>query len=298
MFLHLFGASTPSGEALRQLLHSGHSDYNLTPYSRSDHSFQFADLSDPSGFIPAGEPGFPGFWISFAPIWLFAPFLHSLVNKHPERLVGLRGVIACSSSSAITKRFAANRFDQELVEKLITAEDELLDICKSLGIICRILRPTLIYGRVGDYVDNNLNQLLQLMRRLPLLPLPFHTGMRQPIHARQLASVTLALVDKLTTTDSELELPLRIALGGDSQLSYAAMLHALQQSLPNSDPARRCRLVSLPTRLFQLCAVPLILHSPKAFEAVLRIGADLSGFIPCHQLLGEYPRPFPLPDLR
>jgi hypothetical protein len=30
---------------------------------------------------------------------------------------------------------------------------------------------------------------------------------------------------------------------------------------------------------------------------VLRMGADLAGFTPAHQLLGESPQPFPLPDL-
>jgi hypothetical protein len=40
----------------------------------------------------------------------------------------------------------------------------------------------------------------------------------------------------------------------------------------------------------------LLLRSPKAFEAVLRMGVDLAGFPPAHQLLVESPQPFPLPD--
>jgi len=72
------------------------------------------------------------------------------------------------------------------------------------------------------------------------------------------------------------------------------MLRALQQSLPNADPARRCRVLLLPTRLFQAAAAPLLLHSPKSFEAVMRMSSDLSGFTPAHQLLKAKPQPFPV----
>jgi hypothetical protein len=89
-------------------------------------------------------------------------------------------------------------------------------------------------------------------------------------------------------------LPARIALGGDTTLSYADMIRALQQAQPPGDPARRCRLLPVPNRLFFLLAAPLLLRSPKAFEAVLRIGADLAGFTPAHQLLGREPESFPV----
>ena len=224
----------------------------------------------------------------------FADFIEQLALYHPQRIHGLRGVIACSSSSVITKRFAVNSFDRELVERLVTAEDQLIATCGRLQIPCSILRPTLIYGCVGPYVDRNLSKLIVLMRRLPFLPLPALTGMRQPIHASQLAAVVLELVRQFTTTGLDPSLPQRIALGGDSELSYASMLLALQQSLPHTDPARRCRVLALPSRLFYAAASPLIFQSPKVFEAVLRIGSDLSGFTPVYHLLNAKPQPFPV----
>lgn len=297
MHLHLFGAQTPTGEALNQQLCSTHSAFPLVAYSRRDPSLLPADFSDPAAFRPGGEPGAPGLWISFGPIWLLAPFLEQLALEHPDCLQSLRGVIACSSSSAITKRFAANRFDRELVARLTTAEDQLIATCRRLELPCRILRPTLIYGRVGPYVDRNLSRLIGLMRRLPLLPLPTHTGLRQPIHASQLAAVALELVCQFTNSGWDPQLPQCIALGGDSELSYAAMLRALQLSLPDTDPARRCRVLSIPTRLFYTAASPLLMQSPKTFEAVLRMGSDLSGFTPSHQLLKAKPQPFPVSPL-
>lgn len=292
--IHLFGAQTPTGEAIKHQLHSNNAKFQLVAYSRQDPSLFFADFCDPGSFFPGGDPSAPGIWISFGPIWLLAPFLEQLALEHSECLQNLRCVIACSSSSAITKRFATNGFDRELVSRLTTAEDQLIATCSRLALPCRILRPTLIYGRVGTYVDRNLSRLHGLMCRLPLLPLPAHTGMRQPIHASQLGGVALELARQFASNGWDPQQPQRIALGGDSELSYAAMLRTLQEALPQTDPARRCRLLSLPNRLFYAAAAPLLLKSPKAFEAVLRIGSDLSGFTPSFQLLNAKPQSFPV----
>ena len=293
MQLHLFGAATPSGEALCLLAAQVEPDWQMQVYSRRLAGAKRCDFADPAGFLPAGV-GIPSLWISFGPIWLLAPFLEQLAQHHPERLQDLRGLIACSSSSALTKRFAANNFDRALVARLISAEDQLLATCRHLDVPCRILRPSLIYGQVGIYGDRNLSRLLALMRRLPLLALPTQTGLRQPIHASQLAAVALELAQQMLGPGLDSSLPERIALGGDSQISYKAMLQALQQASPSNDPARNCRICEIPNRLFFLLATPLLLRSPKAFEAVLRIGADLAGFTPSHQLLDQPPQPFPV----
>ena len=293
MTLHCFGVATPSGEAPREL-----ASLDLVGYSRkasvSSTWLHPADLNDDSAFHPAGRPSGLAIWISFGPIWLLAPFLEHLAQQHHKRLKNLCGLIACSSSSAITKRFAFIDFDRALVARLVNAEDQLLATCRRLQVPCSILQPTLIYGKAGPYGDRNLSKLLQLLRRLPCLPLPVETGLRQPIHASQLAAVALELAQQMISPGLNPALPERIALGGDSEISYKAMLQALQQALPANDPARHCYICEIPNRLFFLLAAPLLLRSPKAFEAVLRIGADLAGFTPCHQLLGQPPQPFPV----
>ena len=294
MQIHLFGAKTPVGESLKQLLCTSLPEISLVAYSRHDSSLNPVDFCHPSVFRPGGDPAAPSLWISFGPIWLLAPFLEQLALDFPERLDNIRGVIACSSSSATTKRFASNRFDRELVNRLTEAEDQLFSTCRELSLPCCILRPTLIYGRVGPYVDGNLSRLIALMRRLPVLPLPVHTGLRQPIHASQLAAVVVELVRQFMTSGCDSLSSQRIALGGDIELSYADMLRALQQSLPHTDPARRCRLLSVPNRLFFFASAALLLYSPKAFEAVLRMGSDLSGFTFAHQLLNSKPQSFPV----
>ena len=293
MELHLFGAATPTGEAFRQQAANADLPWTLHAYSRRSAAIP-ADFTTPAAFVPAGNPGAPALWISFGPAWLLAPFLEQLALEHPDRLAGLRGLIACSSSSAITKRFATNRFDRELVARLNGAEDKLLATCRRLQVPCHILQPTLIYGQAGPYGDRNLSKLLQLLRRLPCLPLPTETGLRQPIHASQLAAVALHIAEQLRGPGCDPSLPERITLGGDNTLTYASMISALQHAQPADDPASRCRLLPIPNRLFFSLAAPLLLRSPKGFEAVLRMGANLSGFTPAHQLLGREPQPFPV----
>lgn len=299
--LHLFGLATPSGEAFRRLAALDLPESVITSYSRKPRQCSsgncIVDFRAPFSFQPSVEPGSLAIWISFAPIWLLAPFLEQLASSYPERLSGLCGLVACSSSSVITKRFAANRFDKELVVRLARAEDQLLATCRRLDVRCHILRPALIYGQVGPYGDRNFSQLLNLMRRLPLIPIPSDSGLRQPIHASQLAAVALYLVQQLSETGSQSSFPERIDVGGDSILDYQAMLRALQQAQPPGDTACRCLLLPIPNRLFFLLAAPLLIRSPKAFEAVMRMSANLSGFTPAHQFLGGEPQPFPVMPL-
>lgn len=300
--IHLFGAATPSGQAFRQLVTSENPQSELFVYSRKASTSNYSligDFSQPSEFQLGGDPSVPAILISFAPIWLLAPFLGCLASSHPQRLKGLTCLIACSSSSVLTKRFAANHCDRELVTQLAIAEGQLLAICSTINVRCNILRPTLVYGHVGDYADKNLSRLLKFMRSSPVLPIPLNTGFRQPIHAFQLAGVAFKLMHQLESAALKSDSIVAsaqgeiVTIGGDQTLTYRDMLRALQHSQPVGDPARRCLLLSIPNNLFFFLAAPLLLVSPKLFEAVLRIAADLAGFLPSHQLLDQSPKPFP-----
>jgi len=290
----LFGATSPSGLAF--LLGAGSLSVTVAgrrrPQGFADGPFQLCDLQAADSL----EQPLAGTLVSFAPLWDLAPFLARLAEQHPERLAGVRAVVACSSSSVITKRFAFNRFDRDLVQRLSASQDLLIRTCNDLGLPCRIVAPTLIYGQVGAYGDRNLSQLLRWMRRSPLLPIPADTGLRQPIHASQLAAVVrkvaMDLVGSPGTPTAEV-----IAVGGDDTLSYYELLRRLQQQCDPSDRARCCRLVTLPGWLFRGLAAPLLVTAPKRFEAVMRMQVDLSGFLPAHGLVGEEPRPFPVPAL-
>jgi hypothetical protein len=292
----LFGASTPSGAALRHLAAARELRVlgRRCPPDLAEQRFIPVDLTaPPPARLPLG-----GVIISFAPLWHLAPFLAGLLKT--DRSMGSAGtdlpaaVVACSSSSVLTKRFAANAEDQALVRRLRQAETTLEESCQALAIPCRIIRPTLIYGEAGGYRDRNLSVLLKLMGRLPVLPLPSRTGLRQPIHARQLAAVSLLLADQPDRW------PGPLTLGGDDTLTYAAMLERLRAeawAINPRDPAGRCRLLPVPAALFHLLAAPLLPWKPKLFEAVLRIEADLAGFTTAHSLLQTPAERFPVHPL-
>jgi len=293
MRIHLLGASTPTGAAFRKLSSKQASGVELVAYSRSDPAMERLNLCDPSSLTSmvcrTGDV-----LISFAPIWLLAAFVQHARRLRPGLLDGLAGIVACSSSSALTKRFACNRFDRDLVKRLREAESSLSMESHALGVPLRILSPTLIYGACGSCGDRNLSRLIGLMRLLPFLPLPAPSGLRQPIHISQLASVAWQQANDMACSRILCSLDGPIVLGGDETLSYHDMLLRLQQALPPDDPARHCRIWALPQRLFFAAASPLQLISPKTFEAVLRMGADLAGFTPTHELLQQPEQTFPV----
>ena len=88
--LHCFGAATTSGEALRQLCECDAFGYSRNSSSGSDWLYP-ADLTDPSGFQFASSLDSHSILVSFAPIWLFAPFLESLASQDPDHLRRLGG---------------------------------------------------------------------------------------------------------------------------------------------------------------------------------------------------------------
>ncbi|MCT0229505.1 hypothetical protein KQ306_01330 [Synechococcus sp. CS-1324] len=298
--LLIFGATTPAGDAfLRQAM-------TLQPGLQPSPELSVAGRRPPPDhpglpFLPcelSSEAAAASAWpdrsqatgplvvVSFAPIWHLAPFLNRQLAAQPPP--GLRGVVACSSSSVLTKRFASNGFDRALVGRLQRAEAELQASCKRHGLACQILQPTLIYGRSGSYADRNLSRLATALGRYPWLPVPDPSGLRQPIHCAQLAAAALHLALAQLRDDQGLDLPSHLPIGGDDTLSYRAMLERLAPAT-----GRTNRLLPVPARLIYALAAPLLLVSPKRFEAVLRMGADLCGFLPVHELLGRPPAAFP-----
>ena len=298
----LFGASSLCGEALlaqlppqARLICPGR---NRPPAAGIDRRIVWlpCDLADtrPAALerLAVELPDESQDWLSFAPIWLFAPFLAALADAHPQRLGRLRALVACSSSSVITKRFAANRFDLDLVVRLSGAQRQLEQLCAAHALPLCVLAPTLIHGRSAHFADRNVETLRLLMHRLPLLPLPYPSGLRQPIAASDLVQVALAQLHRLRT--AKIPSDSLLAIGGDETLSYRQLLERIQAG---DAAAARCRLLPLPARLVVFLASPLVLFAPKTFEAIWRMGADLAGFARPAELLGTPPQPFrPLPE--
>jgi hypothetical protein len=295
MKIILFGSSNPSGSAFIQLCR----DQRLEIWSRRTHKHDniphiFCDLS--SGSLDH-QNILSGVLVSFAPIWLLAFFLESLFRSRCENLHQLRGIVACSSSSYLTKRFSFNEFDKNLSLRLSNAHSSLQDVCRSLSIPCMILAPSLVYGKVDAYSDKNLTRILQIMRIFPIIFLPKITGLRQPIHATQLAKAMKRQTDDIINDQLNFKDSNVIVLGGDETMTYENMIRRITEPLPRNDAAKHCKLLTVPNQLFYLLTMLILPGNPKLFEAIMRTQSNLSGFTKVHQLLKEEPQSFPVSDV-
>ena len=70
--------------------------------------------------------------ISCAPIWDFANFINNLHKKNSNLLNKINSMIVCSSSSVITKKFAFNEFDKDLVKKFELSKINFWKFAKNL----------------------------------------------------------------------------------------------------------------------------------------------------------------------
>lgn len=156
-------------------------------------------------------------------------------RHRPERIV------AFSSTSALTKQDSSDPAERELAARLARAEQALISHCQARHIGWVILRPTLIYG-CG--MDANLSRIAALARRFRLVPLPANaTGLRQPVHAQDLAhGAWLAAC-------STAALGKRYELSGGGAIAYAEMV---QRTVACIQP--RGYVVRIPSSLFRLFA--------------------------------------------
>ena len=255
----MFGSTTPAGNAFVKLLNdNGYKD--VYQYSRNINNKKqiYLNMEKPE------ECSFKQFKkssiiISFAPIWITSKFLLGLIKSNPNFLKYIKKIFVCSSSSVLTKRFAFNKFDQELFSKLRDSEKTIVDLCFSLNIKCMVVKPTLVYGSCGKYKDKNFSKLINLMRWLPFIVLPSNSGLRQPISCYQLANVFFNLI-----TNEKYFYSLKsssLVVGGDKTLDYNKMLFLIKNSTKKNDLARKCIFIKIPDYLFIFITFPLSLFS-------------------------------------
>lgn len=293
MTVVLFGSNNPSGA---YFLKSFSSQISLETWGRRPSVHQnvnhfYCDIED-SDFSEI-KP-LKGVLVSFAPIWLLAKFLERIAKKKPQALSDLIGVVACSSSSYVTKRYSFNRKDQLLATSLAEAHSVLSSTCLSIGVYCQILAPTLVYGYIDGFSDKNMSTLIRMMRIFPIIGLPRSSGLRQPIHASQLASVARSKADKMLSRNWDGDEALVLSLGGDEILSYVDMLTRIQKNASVGDSAKRCKIIVVPDKLFYCLAAPILPLNVSIFESIMRINSNLSGFTKTCTILNTSCQGFPI----
>ena len=264
--------------------------YELFCFSRKIKEHIFLDLENENLLSNFSYEN--SFLVSFSPIWLIKNLLIKLDKYNLSTIRTLKGVIAFSSTSAITKKYSTNEFDKKLSKKLISSEEEILSICKKHSIPCIIIRPTIIYGTYKKLEDGNFSVIKKFFNKIPFCIIPSRTGYRQPIHYSQLSKLTYLFLEKLNMSSKLIENRV-IEVGGDEELSYKDLLFKLSIS-SRSLFGRECLLIPIPNKLFYILFSPLIIIKPKFFDEIYRIQSDLSGFPKYSNYTGEIPKSFPI----
>jgi nucleoside-diphosphate-sugar epimerase len=128
----------------------------------------------------------------------------------------LKRAVVFSSTSVITKIDSEIASEREHLKKLADAEQEIAVVCAQNNIGWTILRPTLIYA---EGRDRNITPLSKLIRRFGFMPLVGGApGLRQPVHAEDLASGAISAASSHAAANKFYSLP-----GGET-LTYCEMI--------------------------------------------------------------------------
>lgn len=292
--IHIFGSSSLIGQEIYQYL-SRNSDFEVFCYSRSqtpDNNTFCLDLQSPFAFDFSYMRYFQrNIFLSCCPIWTFSSFLSHVLNESTRLSFDISFVCCLSSSSVVTKSFSSSAYDINLVQLLSDSEKSISSQLHSVGIPLTVLRPSIIYADFTAQNDRNYSNIYSFFG----LPFPFPilvpspSGLRQPIHVKQLAQVVVHFVNEFSF--SRIPATTFLSIGGDDTLSVYSLLSLIKNSRGSFlfSPF----LIKVPHRFYFFLISPFALFAPKIFFELLRFSANLSGFTPCSDILRVAPRRFP-----
>lgn len=205
-----------------------------------------ADLAAPSAAVfPRAD-----ILIHTAPIWVLPKALPAIMAA------GARRAVVFGSQSVFGKRDSLNAAEQAVVDALASGEEKVARLAAEQGLDLTVLRPTMTYG-MG--LDVNITRMAQTIRRFRIVPIsPPASGLRQPVHARDLAEAALAAWDNPATFGRSYN------LGGGDQMSYRAMVERLFVHL------------GLTPRLAPVPFLPQALDVVNRFLPALRINGEVA----------------------
>lgn len=178
--------------------------------------------------------------IHLAHLGLLPPLLSAYGSKEraDTESCGLARVVAFGSTSVFSKQNSGDARERAVAGGLAQAEQDLVSACESWGISWTLLRPTLIYG-CG--IDKNVTVLVNFIRRFGFFPLVGEgRGLRQPVHADDLATACLAVLDLKASYNRAYN------LSGGETLTYRMMVERVFERL-----GKKPRILSIPLPLFR-----------------------------------------------
>jgi nucleoside-diphosphate-sugar epimerase len=208
----VFGASGAIGRFLLPRLLAA--DHDVLAVSREARASGNARLRWAKGDLPRNDPPLPpGATIfSLGPLDAFAEWFAAHGPRDAR-------VVAIGSRSIETKKDSADAGERDIAARLARAEASL----DRAGAAITILRATLIWG-AG--LDRSLTPIVAFARRWRVFPyVAGAMGLRQPVHAEDLADACVALARSV---------PARRVydVGGGERIAFSAMLRRVHASLP------------------------------------------------------------------
>jgi nucleoside-diphosphate-sugar epimerase len=205
---------------------------------------------------------------SFAPLDALAAWIET------GAAANLQCVVATSSMSAESKRASPVAAEREVSRRLHEGEEAVARACDKRGIAWTILRPTLIYGAARD---RSLTPLAHRAVRWRVFGLPAGSGLRQPVHAADIAHAVARALDGRAAGHV-------IPMGGGERLPAAEMFARVRASLPV-----RTLPLHVPAPVIRLGARLV----PPMRGALMRLQQDLlAENTELERLLDVHPRPF------
>jgi nucleoside-diphosphate-sugar epimerase len=194
-----------------------------------------------------------------APLWTLTPLLDRLAGD------GIKRILAFSSTSLFTKENSGSEQERQMVSRLRKAEEDLQAFCKERNIAWTIFRPTMVYS-LGR--DKNITTIARFIKRFRFFPLVgAGDGLRQPVHAEDLALACLDAIDNPKTFNKSYN------LSGGEVLTYRDMVNRISTHL-----GTQCKIIHIPLPLMRFaldCLSTLPGYQKVTPEAANRINLDM-----------------------
>jgi nucleoside-diphosphate-sugar epimerase len=145
----------------------------------------------------------------------------------------VRRLIAFSTTARFYKTDSADDAERGRLAQLVAAEDAMAELSRRYHIVWTLFRPTLVYG-CGR--DRNVTAIARFVRSLGFFPIvDGGRGLRQPVHADDVAQACVAALDRPLTHGKA------YTLSGGSVVTYRQMVEAVFRQL-----GRAPRIVEVP----------------------------------------------------
>lgn len=216
------------------------------------------DLMHPTAFEGQGFAQV----IATSPIWLITDAVLEVLWAQ-----GMKRLVVFSSTSRFTKTFSPEPEERRVAEQLAAAEARLEPFCATRDVALTILRPTLIYdeGR-----DENVSRIAKFIDKNGFFPICGKaSGLRQPVHARDLATAALQVLSSDTARNKAYD------LSGAETLTYRDMVSRVFEA-----NGLKARIIALPEWAWKLGFAGLNLIRPNTalktnINMALRMNSDL-----------------------